>query len=48
MWVENIRTGKKWFVTEELGKRLLRNEDYVEHVPSESKPEAPAKKKTGK
>lgn len=48
MWVENIRTNKKWFVTEELGNRLLRNEDYTECAPSEvkEKPKAPAKKKT--
>jgi hypothetical protein len=28
MWVKNKRTGKKWFVSDEHGKKLLKQEDY--------------------
>ncbi|EST12051.1 hypothetical protein [Sporolactobacillus laevolacticus] len=28
MWVKNKRTGKKWFVTDEHGKKLLKDDDY--------------------
>ena len=28
MWIENVNTGHKWFVSEEYGERLLKSDDY--------------------
>ncbi|MCO7127809.1 hypothetical protein NIE88_18850 [Sporolactobacillus shoreicorticis] len=29
MWIKNIRTAKQWYVSEERGKILLKDDDYV-------------------
>lgn len=28
LWIKNVRTGKRWFVADEHGKKLLKEDDY--------------------
>jgi len=43
MWVENVKTGHKWHVSEEHGERLLKSNDFKQVEEEKSAPKRPKK-----